>query len=129
LSSSPETQRILAHASDPASPAWQHEWIELQFAQIWQTWPLRGSAEDMIAMIENARSTIEQYGTEEQRELLSYALAVRDLIRGRYVKSISEQHLSARLAALAALEQTGNKGRIGLGHFGFGVTPLMPMLP
>lgn len=119
-----EAQRILADASDPLSPTWRYEWIELQFAQIWQTWPLRGSEEDMMATIEKARPIVEQHGTEEQRELLSFALAVQDLIRGRYVRSISEQHIAARLAALAALEQTGNKSRIGRGHFGFGVALL-----
>src|SRR5207249_2205289 len=85
-----EAERILAHASDPSSPQWRYEWIELQFAQIWQTWPLRGSVEDMIATIDKVRPLVEQYGTDEQRELLSYAIAVRDLIHDRYVKSISQ---------------------------------------
>jgi len=119
-----EAERILAHASDPSSPQWRYEWIELQFAQIWQTWPLRGSVEDMVATIEKVRPIVEQYGTEEQRELLSYAIAVRDLIHDRYVKSISQQQISSRRAALAALQQTGNKSRIGRAHFGFGVTLL-----
>jgi tetratricopeptide (TPR) repeat protein len=119
-----EAQRILTDASDPSSPTWRHEWIELQFAQIWQTWPLSGSEEDMMAAIELARPVVEQYGTDEQRELLSYALAVRDLIHNRYRNSVSEQQISSRLAALAALEQTGNKSRIGRGHFGFGVALL-----
>lgn len=114
-----EAERILAHAADQASPAWQHEWIELQFAQIW---PLRGSEDDMTAKIEKVRPIVEQHGTQEQRELLSYAIATRELIRARYV--ISEQKIAFLRQIVAAVQQTGNKSKLGILHLTFGITLL-----
>src|SRR5437016_4738531 len=68
-----EAERILTQASDPSSPAWRHEWIELQFARVWP--PMRWSADDLTAAIRKARPIVEQYGTQEQREFLVYARA------------------------------------------------------
>lgn len=118
-----EAERILAYALDPLSPAWQYEWIELQFAQIWP--PMRWSADDMTAAIEKARPMVEQHGTEEQREFLSYAIATRDFIRNRYVTSaleMSEQRMSSRRDTVAAIQQTGNKRKLGVYQLAFGIT-------
>lgn len=114
-----EAESILAHAADQASPAWRQEWIDLQFAQVW---PLRGSEDDMTAVIEKVRPVIEQDGTREQRELLSYAIATRDLIRARYV--ISEQRIAVLRQVVAAVQQTGNKSKLGILHMTFGITLL-----
>lgn len=114
-----EAEHILAQAAEQTSPAWRQEWIELQFAKIW---PLRGSEDDMAAMIEKVRPSVEQHGTQEQRELLFYALATRELIRARYV--VSEQRLALMRQRVAVMEQTGNKSKLGILHLTFGTTLL-----
>ncbi|MDQ2715571.1 MAG: AAA family ATPase [Chloroflexota bacterium] len=114
-----EAERILARAEDQASPAWQQEWIELQFAQIW---PLRGSEDDMAATIARVRPIVEQHGTQEQRELLYYALAMRELIRARYI--IPEQRIALLRQTVATVQQTGNKSKLGILHLTFGTTLL-----
>ena len=116
-----DAERILTQAADPSSPVWRQEWIELQFAQIW---PLRWSADDMTATIDKARPIVEQHGTEEQREFLAYAIATRDFIRNRYVTTMSEQKMSSRRAAIAAIQQTGNKSKLGVYHLAFGIALL-----
>ncbi|MFL5654728.1 MAG: ATP-binding protein [Ktedonobacteraceae bacterium] len=117
-----EAEHILTQASEPSSPAWRHEWIELQFAQVWP--PMRWSADDLTAAIRKARPIVEQYGTQEQREFLAYARATRALLRDRYVTSMSEEMISFRRAELAAIEQTGNKSKLGLYHLAFGFSLL-----
>jgi DNA-binding SARP family transcriptional activator len=114
-----EAGHILAQVADQASIAWQHEWIELQFAQIW---PLRGTQDEMTARLERVRPAIEQYGTQEQRELLGYALGTLNLIRARYV--IPEQMIPFFRQMLATIQQTGNRSKIGTFHFTFGIVLL-----
>ncbi|MEO6889594.1 MAG: AAA family ATPase, partial [Ktedonobacteraceae bacterium] len=114
-----EAEHILARAADQASPAWQQEWIELQFAQIW---PLRGSEDDMTATIARVRPIVEQHGTQEQRELLYYALSMRELIRARYI--IPESRIALLRQTVAAVQQTGNKSKLGILHLTFGTTLL-----
>jgi len=119
-----EAELILARVADQSSQAWHHEWIELQFAQIW---PLRGSEDDMAVIIEKVRPIVEQHGTQEQRELLSYAQATLNLIRARYV--ISEQRIAFFRQMLAAIQQTGNKSKPGIFHLTFGITLLWSGYP
>ncbi len=111
-----EAERILGQVADQASVTWQHEWIELQFAQIW---PLRGTQEEMTARLEKVRPAIEQYGTWEQRELLGYASGTLDLIRARYI--VPEQGILFFRQMLATIQQTGNRSKEGIFHFTFGI--------
>jgi DNA-binding SARP family transcriptional activator/tetratricopeptide (TPR) repeat protein len=114
-----EAERILTLIEDPSDPQWRQEWIELQFAQIW---PLRGSVDDMTVAIEKARPMIEQYGTGEQRGFFSYVVAMRNLIRDRFV--IAERALGGWRAALVAARQRGEKSQIGGVQFSLGVALL-----
>ncbi len=110
-----EAERILEDRADSTNAAWRAEWIELQFSHIW---PLRGSEDDLTTAIEKARPIVEQYGTQEQRERLSFALMIRDLIRSRYI--VSEERISSLRTRLAALQQTDDLGRKGIGYLSFG---------
>ncbi len=110
-----EAERLLTSIADPANPAWRREWADLQFAQIW---PLRGSEDHMTAVIEKARPVIEQYGTEEQRELFVYAMAMRDLVRLRYV--VSEQKISSLRSKLTPMQGAGDQSKKGIGYLALG---------
>ena len=110
-----EAERILTRAADPGNPAWHHEWAELQFAQLW---PIRGSVDDMTAAIEKARPSVEQYGSEEQRERLTFSIIMRDLAHNRYVVS-QEQMISLR-SRLLTIQKAENKTKQGIGHLALG---------
>ncbi len=110
-----EAERILEDNTDRADATWRAEWIELQFSHIW---PLRGSADDLTTAIEKARPIVEQYGTQEQRERLSFALMMRDLIQSRYI--VSEEKIASLRTRLAAIQQTDDLGRKGVGYLSFG---------
>jgi len=119
-----EAESLLAQAEDSTSPAWYYEWIELQFAQIW---PLRGSEADMATVIEKIRPVIEQHGTREQRELFMSAVAMHSLIRARYV--VSAQHIAFFRKTVTEMQKTGNKSKLAILHFSFGVTLLWSGFP
>lgn len=106
--------------ADPSSPDWRHEWIELQFAQVWP--PMRWSAEEMTAAIEKARPIVEQHGTEEQRRFLLHAVGTRDLIRNRYATSMSEQKQDVWRDTVASIERSGNLTKLGVYRVSFGVS-------
>jgi len=110
-----EAECILEQASDKSSTAWLQEWIQLQLDQLF---PLRASVDEMTAVIEKAQPIVEQHGTAEQRGLFLQAVSVRDLIRDRYV--VAEKTALSSRAALAAIQQTGNKGLLGFAHFALG---------
>jgi len=73
----------------------------------------------MTAVIEKAQPIVEQHGTAEQRVQFLLAVTARDAARDRYV--ITETTVSYCRAALAAVEQTGNKDQVGFPHFALGV--------
>jgi DNA-binding SARP family transcriptional activator len=110
-----EAERILQDAWDITNAQWRTEWIELQFSYIW---PLRGTEEDLTTAIEKCRPVIEQYGTGEQRERLSFALLMRDLTHMRYV--VSEERISSLRARLTSLQETNDLGRKSIGYLAFG---------
>ena len=116
-----EAERILEQASIKSSTEWLQEWIQLQLDQLL---PLRGSVDEMTAVIEKAQPIVEQYGTAEQRGQFLLAVVARDVNRDRYV--VSEKTLSNSRNALAAIQQTGNKGQIGFAHFALGNCLLWP---
>src|SRR2546425_232155 len=60
--------------------------------QIDQLLPLRGSLDEMTAIIEKAQAIVEQYGTAEQRGQFFQAVVARDGQRDRYV--VSEETVS-----------------------------------
>jgi DNA-binding SARP family transcriptional activator len=112
-----EAERILKQVPDQSNTTWRNEWIELQFEQIW---PLRGTIDDMTATIEKARPIVEQYGTQEQRERLAFAIVTRDIIRARYVAS--EQTISTLQAKIAELQPTQDKSKLGTLYFVLGLS-------
>ncbi len=73
----------------------------------------------MTAVIEKAQPIVEQHGTPEQRVQFLLAVVARDAARDRYV--IAEKTVAYCRAALAAVEQTGNKDQVGFPHFALGV--------
>ena len=107
--------RILEQAENKASSEWVQEWIDLQLDQLF---PLRGSAEEMTAIIEKAQSVVEEHGTAIQRGQFFQAMIARDSKRNRY--GASEQSLTYRRSSLASLQQTGNKNLIGFAYFVLG---------
>jgi DNA-binding SARP family transcriptional activator len=109
-------ERLLTLVADPTSPAWRDEWIALQFAQIW---PVKGTADDMAAAIDKARSIVEQYGTQEQRRLLAEAIGIHNAIRDRYI--ISAERVGAWRESIAALEPTENESQRGINLAVFGI--------
>ncbi len=114
-----EAERILTQIADPLSADWREEWIDLQFAQIW---PLRGSVDDMTLTIEKARLIIEEHGTQEQRRTLSFAEAMRDSMRNRYV--VTKEAVEARREALVALQHSEDRDLVGIAHLALGVSLL-----
>ncbi|MGH2460250.1 MAG: ATP-binding protein [Chloroflexota bacterium] len=115
-----EAESELTRAPDPASPAWDQEWIELQFAQVWP--PMRWSADEMTTAIEKARPVVERHGTEEQRRFLLHAAGTRDLIRNRYVSVMTAEKLAAWRDTVASIERTGNLTKLGIYRVSFGVS-------
>ena len=111
-----EAERILEQAPDKSSISWLQEWIQLQLDQLL---PHRATVDEMTAVIEKTQPVVEQYGTAEQRSQFSLAVVVRDVARDRYV--VSEQTVSFCRAALATIQQTGNKWWVGFAHFSLGV--------
>jgi DNA-binding SARP family transcriptional activator len=107
-----EAERVLDQAEDKSSSEWLTEWIDLQIDQLL---PLRGSAEEMTAIIEKAQDIVEQHGTAEQRGRFFQAVIARDSRRNRYVGS--EQSIAYRRQGLATVLETGNKDLIGFGYF------------
>src|SRR6266566_5268397 len=110
-----EAEHFLEQAPAKSSTEWLQEWIYLQLAQLL---PLRTSVDELTAVIEKAQLIVEQHGTAEQRGQFFLAVAVRDLARDRYIAS--EKTVSHCRNALAAIQQTGNKGLIGFAHFALG---------
>jgi len=107
-----EAERILELAEVRSSREWQQEWIQLQLDQLF---PLRGSVDEMTAIIEKAQPIVEEYGTAEQQGKFFQAVIARDGKRNRYAGS--EQSLLYRRNALAKVLQTDNKDLIGFAHF------------
>ena len=107
-----EAERLLEQAEVKTSTDWLHEWIDLQIDQLL---PLRGSVDEMTAIIEKAKDMVEQHGTAEQRGRFFQAVIARDSKRNRYMAS--EQSLAFRRKGLATVLQTGNKDLIGFAHF------------
>jgi hypothetical protein len=91
------------------------EWINLQIDQLL---PLRGSVDEMTAVIEKAQPIVEQHGTVEQRGHFFLAMVVRDIARDRYV--ISETTVVYCRNALAAIQQTDSKNTLGFAHLALG---------
>jgi tetratricopeptide (TPR) repeat protein len=110
-----EAERILEQAEVKSSTEWLQEWINLQIDQLL---PLRGSLDEMTAIIEKAQAIVEQYGTAEQRSHFFQAVIARDSQRDRYVAS--EESISYCRNALAEVQQTGNASLIGFAHFVLG---------
>ncbi|HZU68694.1 MAG TPA: AAA family ATPase [Ktedonobacteraceae bacterium] len=107
-----EAERVLDQAEDKSSSEWLNEWIDLQIDQLL---PLRGSVDEMTAIIEKAQDIVEKHGTAEQRGRFFQAVIARDSRRNRYMGS--EQSLAYRRQGLATVLETGNKDLIGFGHF------------
>ncbi|HJT58569.1 MAG TPA: BTAD domain-containing putative transcriptional regulator [Ktedonobacteraceae bacterium] len=107
-----EAEYVLDQAEDKSSRDWIQEWIDLQIDQLL---PLRGSVDEMTAIIEKAQDIVEQHGTAEQRGRFFQAVIARDSKRNRYMAS--EQSLAYRRKGLATVLETGNKDLIGFGHF------------
>lgn len=107
-----EAEHVLDQAEDKSSSEWIHEWIDLQIDQLL---PLRGSVDEMTAIIEKAQTIVEQHGTAEQRGRFFQAVIARDSKRNRYMGS--EQSLAYRRQGLATVLETGNKDLIGFAHF------------
>ncbi len=107
-----EAERILDQVEDKSSSEWLNEWINLQIDQLL---PLRGSADEMTAIIDKAQDIVEQHGTAEQRGRFFQAVIARDSKRNRYMGS--EQSLAYRRQGLATVLETGNKDLIGFGYF------------
>lgn len=110
-----EAERLLDRGEDRASSAWLREWINLQIDQLL---PLRGTVDEMTAIIEKARQIVEEHGTAEQRGQFFQAVIARDSKRNRY--GADEQSLAYRRNSLVALLETGNKNLIGFGYFVLG---------
>lgn len=102
-----EAERLLSQATDPSSVDWRAEWLALQFARVW--W---GSLSDMAAAIEKARPIVEQYGTQEQRKLLTEAMGMYHAHRDRFV--IPAERVAAWRATIAAIEPTENEMQRGI---------------
>ena len=83
---------------------------------------MRGSVDDMMAAIERAKPAVEQYGTPEQRKLLSFAKAMCDSVRNRYV--VSEHTIFVLRTALTELQQKGDQHQLAVIHFALGTTLL-----
>lgn len=110
-----EAERVLELAAIKSSTEWVQEWIDLQIDQLL---PLRGSLDEMTAIIEKAQAIVEQYGTAEQRGQFFQAVVARDSKRDRYVAS--EETISYCRNALAEVQQTDNTSLIGFAHFVLG---------
>lgn len=108
-------ERILEQATDKSRIEWLREWIDLQLDQLL---PLRGSLDEMTVIINKAQSTVEQYGTVEQRGQFFQAVVARDAIRDRYVAT--EETIAYCRKALTDLLSTGNQSLIGFAHFVLG---------
>jgi DNA-binding SARP family transcriptional activator/predicted ATPase len=108
-------ERELAQVTDKAHPEWIDEWINLQLDQLL---PLRGSEEEMTAIIEKTQSLVEKQGTAEQRGQFFQAVAARDAIRDHY--TATEEAVAYCRESLKALQQTNNKSLIGFAHFVLG---------
>ncbi len=107
-----EAEHLLEQAVVKSSKEWLQEWINLQIDQLL---PLRGSVDEMTAVIEKAQAIVEQHSTAEQRGQFFQAVVARDAMRDRY--TASEETVSYCRESLAALQQTGSKGLIGFAHF------------
>jgi DNA-binding SARP family transcriptional activator len=110
-----KAESVLEQAEVKSSKEWLQEWIDLQIDQLL---PLRGSVDEMTAIIEKAEPFVQHYGTAEQRGLFFQAVVARDSQRDRYV--VSEESLSYCRNALAEAQQTGNTSLIGFAHFVLG---------
>ena len=110
-----EAERILEQAAVKSSAEWVQEWIDLQIDQLL---PLRGSVDEMTAIIEKAQPIVERDGTVEQCGKFFQAVVARDAMRDRY--TASEETVAYCRDSLAALQQTGNRGLIGFAHFVLG---------
>ena len=110
-----EAERTLAQAVDKTSIEWLQEWIALQIDLLL---PLRGTVEEMTAIIEKAQEIVARYGTPEQRSQFFQAVVARDSQRDRYV--VSEESLLYCRHALVEVQQTGNPSLIGFAHFVLG---------
>lgn len=114
-----EAERILTQLADPLCPEWRVEWIELQFAQIW---PLRGSVDDMTAILDKMQPLIEQYATKEQRDRFLFATVTRDIIRGHY--TFSENIMSFLQTGIPLAQQAGDQNKLGILSFVLGLALL-----
>ncbi|GHO79666.1 hypothetical protein KSD_74370 [Ktedonobacter sp. SOSP1-85] len=101
-----EAERILTQMTDTANLDWRDEWIALQFARLWQG---KGSVDDMAIAIEKARPIVEQYGTQEQRKLLTQAVGVHNALRDRYV--IPAERVATWRATIATMGPTENEAQ------------------
>ena len=110
-----KAERTLAQAANKTNTEWLQEWIHLQIDQLL---PLRGSVEEMTAIIEKSQAIVAQYGTPEQRSQFFQAVVARDSQRDRYV--VSEASIVYCRNALAEVQQTGNPSLIGFAHFVLG---------
>ena len=110
-----QAEQILEHVEAKTSTEWIHEWIDLQIDQLL---PLRGTMDEMTAIIEKAQATVEQHGTARQRGRFFQAVAARDAIRDRY--TATEESIRYCRDSLAALQQTDDRGLIGFAHFVLG---------
>ena len=114
-------EQALEHASDRSSPAWQREWIQLQFDRLLPH-RFQVPVQEMTDVIERMEPIVEQYGTVVQRGQFLLSVAVRDLVSDHY--GGSEKTISSYRHALLTVEQTGNIGYIGFAHFGLGLSLL-----
>lgn len=110
-----DAEHSLEQAEDRSSVEWRQEWIQLQIDQLF---PLRGSAEEMTALIEKVQPVVEEYGTPEQQGRFFQAVIARDSKLNRYAGS--EESLAYRRHMLATVMLTGNKDLIGFAHFVLG---------
>ncbi len=110
-----EAERVLAQAKSQLDATWIQEWIDLQLDQLL---PLRGSLDEMTAIIEKARDAVERYGTLEQRGQFFQAVVARDSERDHYVASA--ESVAYCRQALTEIQQTDNTSLIGFAHFVLG---------
>ncbi|HZR44088.1 MAG TPA: BTAD domain-containing putative transcriptional regulator, partial [Ktedonobacteraceae bacterium] len=111
-----EAERLLEQVSDKSSPEWRHEWIELQFNQMF---PIRIPINEFAAMIEKVQPVVEQYGTPQQRGQLFLATVVRDTYGPRFV--VSEETVARVRKMLAVALRTGDKDAIGFVGMSLGI--------
>ena len=97
-----------------AASGWWHEWVQLQVERIWVYYWM-GRVEDMGALIDKVRLSVEARGTSSQRARFFQAILLWAFRRENYV--LSAETVRYARQAVAASDQSGDLSARATCHF------------